>query len=168
MSLYKFGCLKLIWGFKRHKFTTDKRSILNGEAHVYSWNSFLSFLNLFEAKQNLFDAYKKVSAVFVIILFQCRKNCLTENLRDSQVLAIVTSKLLLKTSKFLLVLSFFSHNKNKEFAMPMLWCALRFAIICFLIKRIKENCREVLFLVKLKDSWQPITLLERRSSTFVL
>ena len=68
---------------------------------------FLSFLNLFEAKQNLFDAYKKVSAVCVIILFQCRKNCLTENLRESQVLAIVTSKLLLKTSKFLLVLSFF-------------------------------------------------------------
>ena len=119
MSLYKFGYLKLIWGFKRHKFTTDKRSILNGEAHVYSWNSFLSFLNLFEAKQNLFDAYKKVSAVFVIILFQCRKNYLTETLRESQVLAIVTSKLLLKTSKRVFLV-FFSHNENKEFAVTML------------------------------------------------
>ena len=80
---------------------------------------FLSFLNLFEAKQNLFDAYKKVSAVFVIILFQCRKNYLTETLRESQVLAIVTSKLLLKTSKRVFWV-FFSHNENKEFAVTVL------------------------------------------------
>ena len=80
---------------------------------------FLSFLKLFEAKQNLFDAYKKVSAVFVIILFQCRKNYLTETLRESQVLAIVTSKLLLKTSKRVFLV-FFSHNENKEFAVTML------------------------------------------------
>ena len=38
---------------------------------------------------------------------------LIENLSESQVLATVTSKLLLKTSKFLPVLSFFlSHNEN--------------------------------------------------------
>ena len=38
---------------------------------------------------------------------------LTENLSEFQVFAIVTSKLLLNTSKFLPVLSlFFSHNEN--------------------------------------------------------
>ena len=37
---------------------------------------------------------------------------LTEDLSESQFLAIVISNLLLKTSKFLLVLSFFSHNEN--------------------------------------------------------
>ena len=37
---------------------------------------------------------------------------LTENLSESQILAIATSKLLLKTSKFLPVVMFFSHNKN--------------------------------------------------------
>ena len=41
--------------------------------------------------------------------------CLKENLNESQVLPIVTSKLLLKTSKFLPVLTFFSHNVNYEF-----------------------------------------------------
>ena len=45
-------------------------------------------------------------------LFVLNTSWLTENLSESQVIAIVTSKLLLKTSKFLPVLSFFSHNEN--------------------------------------------------------
>ena len=60
-------------------FTVDKRSILMSKHMFILEAHFWSFFSIFETESNLSDAYKKVCVVFVIRLFQCRKNSYWEN-----------------------------------------------------------------------------------------
>ena len=48
--------------------------------HMFILEAYSSnFLSIFEAESNPPDAYKKVYVVFVVRLFQCRKNSHREN-----------------------------------------------------------------------------------------